>query len=101
MNEKLHPVSRLQSEMLPDGLRDRHLAFARDGGFHDVSITSCGMHEPIEGSLAPLQRGGYSARDDNIFFVDASSHRTLSVSCATRPSRPVPPAPAPRRDDRA
>jgi hypothetical protein len=35
MQEELHPIPRLQPEMLADGLRNRRLALDRDGRFHD------------------------------------------------------------------
>jgi hypothetical protein len=36
MEKKLHPVARLQPEMLPDRLWDRRLAFRGDRSFHSV-----------------------------------------------------------------
>jgi hypothetical protein len=40
MDKKLHPVARFQLQMIPNGLRDRRLAFAGDARFHAAgSIT--------------------------------------------------------------
>jgi hypothetical protein len=36
MDEEFYPITRMQPQVVPDGLRDGRLTFARNGRFHNL-----------------------------------------------------------------